>query len=986
MKRLKEIDFIRAISIIAVIMIHIGTSILMVDNKLHTLKVTMVEFYIYHQLTSFAVSAFLVVSGITLFMSFKKKKLNYLHFIGTRACLVLIPYYIWTIYFLDVRGYLFGKTPNELGLTFLEFISTFASGNTYYHLWFVPVLFCLYLFFPLARHIVKHMNSLWWIVALVALQIAIHYAAYTYLPKESLKYTRFLSYIGLFTIGSYIGNNYDKVKEFINKYIIGIVAAIVSVIAYKTYDFYNSVYILKAKFFNLPQTVTWENRIYVLLLVAIMIYIAPKINIGFISKVFYKVGANSFGIYLIHPFVLLQVVSYTKKYHIDLNSIMIFITLVGIIFVSYAISELINMIPYGYLIVGKNDRAKGELVFPKLKDIVSIEMREGLPNKRYLKTNGGMIFLGWLIFYFVFIGIISWSCFLMQQGTTTNIGRALFWEGIVGQGIITILALALSKISTKLKIFILVLYGVSVFSPIFMFSPRWPLFQDEVYHFQLANFIHDTGDTSKGLLSTLVVARYYPGMEFITVFLSKITNIGVFHAGRLLILLVHSLVVICVFQVYRKISSSSLIAFLGAFIFTVNPSFSFFHSIFSYESMGIFLFVLLLLLFTLYKRQKMAVSIAIILSMFGLTIIHHFSSYQFGLLLLIMTVFNLLNKDENKSLNMFIIYFTLVFSWIIYVATITIKYFNVILIHRLQALFSLAIFEARDTFTGRLLMPGYEVFINRYIFTSIIIFGCILGIYLIYRKKYGFKQGQQNTIYSLLVYGPVLFLLTLPLTLKEGAEPVYRSWPFFFTGISFVVAVSVHFILDKAKDFGSWKRYTSYAVVFVYIGALVMGGYGLGAGVNLLSRSTDEYASGPQTLTGDAFYGANWFKNNIGIKQVVFGDKTVSYLYGNVQYVSLNKSMSLFLADGQNKNDAFAENRKNYIVVDRRITERPAMYKTYFEGQMPMSIPGVPRYGLTEPLPKTYLEKFNDEPYKQIYENGNISIYENLMLLSPSPG
>lgn len=70
---------------------------------------------------------------------------------------------------------------------------------------------------------------------------------------------------------------------------------------------------------------------------------------------------------------------------------------------------------------------------------------------------------------------------------------------------------------------------------------------------------------------------------------------------------------------------------------------------------------------------------------------------------------------------------------------------------------------------------------------------------------------------------------------------------------------------------------------------------------------------------------------------------------------------------------------KYYIVVDKRITKKLARYQTYFEGQLPLSMPGIPRYGFKEPLAKEYIEKFaQSKRVTKIYHNGNMSIFSSL--------
>lgn len=587
-------------------------------------------------------------------------------------------------------------------------------------------------------------------------------------------------------------------------------------------------------------------------------------------------------------------------------------------------------------------------------------------------------FFIWLMFYFICVGVISLSYFLLEQKLI--IGRLLFWTGIVGLGMVTIFTLIFYRSSLQLNIIILFAYGIFIFLPIYIFSPNWPVFQDEVYHFQHAQIINDSGRALKGLEGTLKIFNYYPGLELLGIIFAKTSGLSIFYAGRWTVLLAHSFILIFIFLIINKFSSSNYISLIGAFIFSVNASYVFFDCVFAYESIGIFLFVLILYLLICNNKSKYRISFSllIIITMFSLIITHHFSSYHLGLFIIITSIVSIWNQRnkiaETKFLTILLLYFVLVFSWIIYVAVLTLKYFNGILGERIKALLTLSLFEIRESFRVAPL-PLFELIVNRYLYTFLIVCGCLFCLYLFYKERCEAKSSQRNIVLSLLIYGPFLFLLTLPLTLKEGAEPIYRSWPFFFTGVSFAIAVSANYVLLKINETKRNLKVFYRLVILTCFGIVVMGGYNLGAGLNLLSRPAEQYASGPESITADVFSSAKWFKDNIGSNQTIFGDKTVSWIFGDIQNISLQDSSKIFLSKEINQEYSFLP-LKYYIVIDRRITEKLARYQTYFEGKLPLSMPGIPQYGFKEPLAKEYIDKFNKSKIlTNMYHNGNICIF-----------
>lgn len=361
MARLKEFDYIRAISIIAVIMIHIGTSGLIIryGNEI-TLKHPMSTYYAYHQITAFAVSAFVCISGLVLCLKYKDKSFNYFKFIGTRIWYVIIPFAIWTLVYLKLNN----LPLDQLGIALL-------SGGSHYHMYYIPLIFSLYLLFPLFRLFVKKFASPWWLVLLLLLQ---HYAQIrlnTWFTPEALELFQLRYFVFLFAVGCYVGEYYNETKAFINKYINTIIGLLGAVLLYKIIFFYYSVYHLKTLFKDVPQTITFDNKIYTLLIVAIIIYITPQVKNRVIDFILDRLGKNSFGIYLIHPLIIKGIEDIVKQNKwFNLSSETVLGVLVITVVISCAISELVNLIPYGFLLVGRN----GALKPPKLSDIVTVEV------------------------------------------------------------------------------------------------------------------------------------------------------------------------------------------------------------------------------------------------------------------------------------------------------------------------------------------------------------------------------------------------------------------------------------------------------------------------------------------------------------------------------------------------------------------------------------------------------------------------------------
>lgn len=589
--------------------------------------------------------------------------------------------------------------------------------------------------------------------------------------------------------------------------------------------------------------------------------------------------------------------------------------------------------------------------------------------------NGSMI---WAICFFIILGLTLLVTNLMEQGLRYS--RYLFWILIVSQGINTFIFLAFSSKGTAEKIFVLGMYGLWIFTPILAFSPRWPIFQDEIFHIQLANLISANGNNSVGLLSSLSVAKYYPGIELLAVATADITDLTIFHTGRLLIGICHSMILVTIYIALKRIIKSDIVAILGAFFFTVNRSYSYFHCVFSYESIGIYFFVLIIYLIAINRRNRsFSFSLCTILTMLALVVTHHFSSYQMGLLLVIYLAIAFYsgekNKDSPKTIYLVLLYITFVFSWIVYLAIMTVEYFNSILFERVKSLFLMSLLEVREGFSS-VPLPAFELFINRYCYIPFLVSACIYGVYLIIKKDDYQLIKKESIVQTIIAYGPFLFIISLPLTLKEGGEPIFRSWPFFFVGISILLAISTVSLLGYIKRARVAGKGLISLMTISVIGVLIMGGFNIDFGNNLLTRVKGVYAAGPETLTPDVFYSSSWFRSYVGIDKIIYGDKTINWIYGDVQYINLEKSAAVFMAKEFSSKIIPGIPDNYYIISDCRITDRMAKYQTYFSGKRPMVGLNSSRYGFDTPMPGNFLEKFDRVPeIDSGYNNGNIIIY-----------
>jgi len=141
--RFDDLHVLRIIATIAVIAIH-TTSQNMTQSALG---------YYGNQLARFSVPMFLILSGFLLFQSdLNSKFLPLTQFYRKRFKRILLPYFIWTIFYSLVVHYYFNGLQNANKIL-PDLIKHLFLGNGFTHLYFVVIIIQLYLLYPFIRRV-----------------------------------------------------------------------------------------------------------------------------------------------------------------------------------------------------------------------------------------------------------------------------------------------------------------------------------------------------------------------------------------------------------------------------------------------------------------------------------------------------------------------------------------------------------------------------------------------------------------------------------------------------------------------------------------------------------------------------------------------------------------------------------------------------------------------------------------------------------------
>lgn len=296
-KRIEEIDILKGIGMIAVVLIHI--------TAIYTSHLTV---GIFNSLLQFAVPLYLAVSAILL-MNKYKEEVNLKFFYKRYLPRIIIPYAVWSLIYCIIYSYR-GRKINNI-------IDTVFFGQANYHLYFMIIILQFYLLFPLIRKCVKNLKNFeLYTIVLVILQIiflqlnAIY--VYPYFKYLAIPIYAYIMPIGL---GLWLGKNYNE--KTIPKKTSGVLIGLAIIGSYlfvahsqpipyswEINTMINKIYYTTTLSVGTTVSIFRNTYIYGAILILLMLAKAMIKYTPTIKSLFVSIGKNSFGIYLVHPLFL----------------------------------------------------------------------------------------------------------------------------------------------------------------------------------------------------------------------------------------------------------------------------------------------------------------------------------------------------------------------------------------------------------------------------------------------------------------------------------------------------------------------------------------------------------------------------------------------------------------------------------------------------------------------------------------------------------
>ena len=292
-ERLEEVDYLRAIACISVVLVHLTGIYLYLD----TTGTLMKAFFLFiNRALIFAVPAFIFISGFVLAYNYRDKDFFFFPFIKKRTKYLLVPYFFWVCFYYAV--FVWQKT-YQFSLT--VFLQKLLLGDMVYHLYFVIIILQFYFLFGVINWLFKRFSSHLLLVIMLAINLlCMKYIHFPYVDRF------FLQYLGFFALGVYFATNHLLIKEKICYYKYGLAIGYVLMTALIAQQYYHNI-MLQNVYDVFRNNLCWLGySILAILFYYCLVLLLQRNNYySGIKRFLHRISEGSYYLYLSHPFVLM---------------------------------------------------------------------------------------------------------------------------------------------------------------------------------------------------------------------------------------------------------------------------------------------------------------------------------------------------------------------------------------------------------------------------------------------------------------------------------------------------------------------------------------------------------------------------------------------------------------------------------------------------------------------------------------------------------
>jgi peptidoglycan/LPS O-acetylase OafA/YrhL len=316
---------------------------------------------------------FMFVTGLVFFYNYQDKAINLTRFYKRRFNNLVLPYIIWTAFYLLLSKSSMLVHWESIGGFLVLWWQNIFSGNAFYHLYYIVVSIEFYLIFPLLVRIFKPRKKRLWVALIMlcglAISIPYHYiledraslilsitdgtvwhafAAWLIQRKNHM----LVSYLPFYLLGGMAGLYWKEACQWVKEHKNLIIALFAVGAVWAGGDYLYSLKKLGMSFTLSASIFRPGMYFYSLASIGLFLIFAIAMDAkGILRPLVKLLSGNSFGIYLIHPVVLFGL--HTVYYWLNLPmAMMLPIDWALAVALSCLISQLIGSSKYTGYIVG----------------------------------------------------------------------------------------------------------------------------------------------------------------------------------------------------------------------------------------------------------------------------------------------------------------------------------------------------------------------------------------------------------------------------------------------------------------------------------------------------------------------------------------------------------------------------------------------------------------------------------------------------------
>lgn len=563
---------------------------------------------------------------------------------------------------------------------------------------------------------------------------------------------------------------------------------------------------------------------------------------------------------------------------------------------------------------------------------------------------------------------------------------AIFWFGELVALVPLMLRLAGPSAARSERLALVTAAGLFAFVPKFLRDPTSPLYHDELGHWRQADAVFHAGHAF--LPNALIhIITYFPGLELLTASLRNVTGLSTFQVGEMLLWLLHVIALIGVFVLIERLTRSARAGGLGALIYAANPSFMFFNSQFSYESLAIVFFIWALVCVVGAQTAAQTNGSRWRWALLGLVmacacvVTHHLSSYALVAALACLSLGAMWRRrrtlDARRRARLTWA-FTLVSAaiagaWVVLVAPGTIGYLSPYPSHAITEVLALLSHHSspRQLFRGSS-VPAYERVAA--FLTPPLLAGLVgLSLWRMVRNH----RSQRASVLGLAAFG-LFYFASLPVMLTGESQGATRSWAFSYLGLSVILAPFAVVVLRRF-DLTFFRRIAALAATLGVLVVMLVGNVSLDVNAAYRFPGPYVYDSDTRSLTPELQSAANWLREYVGPNQNVVTDRDTGVALGTFGQQNLATAWAglptwqLYFSSGlpsQHLLSALRGQGYRYLVVDTEMYHNLPEVGVYVEPDEPGA------FARAHPPSLSALAKFASLPWlTEIFSTQHLRIY-----------